>query len=58
MLRGLRNGEARAVRVRYVDLWEQMELHLQLEGKGADDPANSHGLAYAAIRAAVIMLTE
>ena len=58
-LEGLRDGGARDVRVRYLDLWHQMDVHLQrFHGKHVAAPMSPMEFAHATVRAAVTLLMD
>lgn len=58
-LEALRDGGERSVTVRYQDLWQQMDTHVQLHhGKSLDDPHTFADLEHATIRAAVAFLMD
>lgn len=58
-IEGLRQGGAREVRVRYLDLWQQIGVHLEtFHDKTLDDPAMPQEFAHATVRAAIAFLID
>jgi hypothetical protein len=58
-IEGLRQGGMRTRRVRYIQVLEQAEMHLEFQhGKSRDDPMTAQEFAHGMIRAAVALLMD